>query len=143
MTDVPAAIPDTLPETSTVATEILLLLHVPPPVASDNAVIAPAQTRGIPVMLAGNGFTVTTRVLKQPVVESLYVMVVVPAETPVITPVPEIVATVVVLLVQVPLIVASLTVEVDDTHTLAAPDIGAGTSLTVIVNILKHPVPSV
>lgn len=49
-----------------VATEVLLLLHVPPDVAIDSAEVAPAQTLEAPVISAGSVSTVTTIVLKQP-----------------------------------------------------------------------------
>ena len=58
----PALTPYTFPEPSTVATDTLLLLHVPPVVASLRVLTAPAQTDAVPVMalLDGNGLTVTT-----------------------------------------------------------------------------------
>ena len=45
----------------------LLLLHVPPPVRSVNCVVSPAHTVIVPVIAVGNGFTVTTAVMIQPV----------------------------------------------------------------------------
>ena len=53
--------PDTTPDAkSTLACAILLLLHVPPPVASDNVVVPPTHTpANVPEMGAGRGFTVT------------------------------------------------------------------------------------
>jgi hypothetical protein len=41
---VPVAIPETIPAVLTDATEVLLLLHVPPAVASLNVTVLPAQT---------------------------------------------------------------------------------------------------
>ena len=67
MVDVPPAIPVTIPAASTVATAVLLLLHPPPPVASDNDVVSPAHTVLIPNIAVGNGVTVTTAVVVQPV----------------------------------------------------------------------------
>ena len=53
-------------DTPTVATEVLLLIHVPPAVASLNVVDDPIHTDVVPVMAAGSGLTVTTLVTKQP-----------------------------------------------------------------------------
>jgi hypothetical protein len=66
MVVVPAKTPDTtpVPET-TVATLVVLLLHVPPP-ASLSEVVEPTQTEGVPLIADGNGLTVTTRVAVQP-----------------------------------------------------------------------------
>ena len=54
--------PVTLPDASTVPTEEVTLLHAPPEAPSVNAVFAPAQTTGVPVMVPafGNALTVTT-----------------------------------------------------------------------------------
>ena len=49
-----------------VAIEILLLLQVPPGVGSLKRTDDPAQTMGVPVIVAGNGFTVTGLVVEQP-----------------------------------------------------------------------------
>ncbi len=48
---VPAATPVKVPVELTVAIELLLLLHTPPETASDNEVVAPGQTTGVPVMV--------------------------------------------------------------------------------------------
>ena len=42
-----------------VATVGVPLLHVPPVVASLNVVVEPSQTVNVPVILAGDGLTVT------------------------------------------------------------------------------------
>jgi len=56
---VPAATPVTTPAEVTVATDGLLLTHVPP-VVGDRVVVAPTQIGLLPVMLTvGNGLTVT------------------------------------------------------------------------------------
>ncbi len=47
----------------TVATAILALVHVPPPGLLANVVVAPSQTEAVPVIAAGNGFTVMILVL--------------------------------------------------------------------------------
>jgi hypothetical protein len=59
---VPAATPVTTPEVPTVATAVLLLLHVPPGVASVNEVVEPAQTDVVPVIAPTEPPTVTTTV---------------------------------------------------------------------------------
>ena len=49
-----------------VACPVLLLVQVPPAVASDKVAVEPIQTVVEPVMAAGNGFTVTTAVASEP-----------------------------------------------------------------------------
>ena len=58
----PAEIPVTLPDASTVPTKEVTLLHAPPTAASVKDVFAPAQSTGVPVMVPafGSAFTVTT-----------------------------------------------------------------------------------
>ncbi len=58
---VPAATPETMPVEPTVATAILLLVHVPPPVVLASAVLAPTHTVAVPVIAdtEGNELTVT------------------------------------------------------------------------------------
>ena len=51
----------------TVAHELLLLLQVPPAVASLRPIVEPVQTVFKPVMPAGAGLTVTGAVIAQPV----------------------------------------------------------------------------
>ncbi len=67
MVSAPAATPVTIPPVLTVATEVLLLLHVPPEVASESVMDDPSQTDAEPPIAAGNGLTVITTDLKQPV----------------------------------------------------------------------------
>jgi hypothetical protein len=56
-TERPAIVP-VLPLVLTVATPVLLLLHVPPGLGLDNAVLLPVHTDAIPVF-AARGLTVT------------------------------------------------------------------------------------
>ncbi len=60
----PAVMPATLPPVLTVATAILLLLQVPPEVASARRVAEPAHILSVPVMdpADGSGLTVTVAV---------------------------------------------------------------------------------
>ena len=67
MVVVPDVTPETIPElVPIVATLVLLLIHVPPPVL-ESVVVEPAQTVAVPVIADGNGLTVTTVVVIQPV----------------------------------------------------------------------------
>jgi hypothetical protein len=66
----------------------LVALEVPLP---DNVVVSPAQTVKVPE-IEGNGFIVTDAVWVHPLL-FMYVISVVPAVTPVITPLPLTVAT--------------------------------------------------
>ena len=60
MVVVPASIPETVPEpVSTTAIAVLLLLHVPPLVASLKVKRLPVHNVPAPVIDKGNGFTVT------------------------------------------------------------------------------------
>ena len=60
----PVATPVTTPELLTVATEVLLLLHVPPLTLSVNEVILPTDTVEVPVIVPADGaaFTITEAV---------------------------------------------------------------------------------
>jgi hypothetical protein len=48
-----------------VATEVLLLVHTPPPIELPRAIVSPAQIAVAPPM-TGNGLTVATLLTKQP-----------------------------------------------------------------------------
>ena len=124
---VPLVAPVTTPvELPTVATAGTVLLHTPPGVALLSVPGVPMQMIPLPVIGAGTGvaFTVTTAVTGPEA--TLYVIVVVPAETPVTIPDADpIVATAGVLDVQVPPGVASASVVVPVTHTVNVPVIGA------------------
>ena len=67
ITVVPVAIPITLPEASTDAMDGLLLLQVPPGVASVRLVDVPEQIPVTPVIAETPGFTVSTVVTKHAV----------------------------------------------------------------------------
>jgi len=63
----PAVLLETNPEDEPiVATVVLLLVHVPPPVASDKVVVDPAHSDVVPV-IGESGLTVTNVVALQPV----------------------------------------------------------------------------
>lgn len=89
MVALPGAIPVTVPfDTSTVATLLLLLLHVPPATELLNDKFCPAHTDELPVIDAGVPVTFTLAVafVPQPVV---YVIMATPLRTLVTTPVTE------------------------------------------------------
>ena len=85
MPDVPEAIPETIPVVDpTVAAAVLLLLQVPPVVASLKVTVDPAQT--LPeTVIADIGLTVTVCIAVHPVV-AVYVIFEVPLAIPVTTP---------------------------------------------------------
>jgi hypothetical protein len=83
---VPASTPVTTPVPApTVAMVVLLLVQVPPPVASDSDVVRPAQILVAPVMATGVGLTLITDDAEQPPAR-VYIIVDVPADTPVTVP---------------------------------------------------------
>jgi hypothetical protein len=53
-------------ELPAVATDVLLLLHAPPPVPSPKTVVEPAHTLITPVMAAGSGLMMTGLTATQP-----------------------------------------------------------------------------
>jgi hypothetical protein len=131
----PAVMPETTPvDEFTVATAVFADDHVPPPTGCDNVVVEPAQKVVVPVMLAGEFSIVRSRVVLQPTPETLYVIMVVPVPTEVISPVVELmVATAGLPLVQVPPAVAFVQVAVLPMQITSAPVGAAGGVFTVIV----------
>lgn len=68
MVVVPADMPVATPvEDPMVATDGVLLVHVPPEGAPNSEVTAPVHTEAMPTIADGIGFTVTARVVLQPV----------------------------------------------------------------------------
>ena len=69
MVTVPPDTPVTEPVvgTATLPIALLLLLHVPPPVPSDNVIVTPTHTCDAPLIAPGNGLTVIGAVMWQPV----------------------------------------------------------------------------
>lgn len=127
ITVVPFVLPYTRPVEDTVATDVVLLLQVPPGTASLSCVVEPGHTVVVP-KIAGRVPTVTVAVAVQP--PDVYDITAVPGATPPTVP-PATVATAVLLLLQVPPAVASLRCVVDDGHKAVTPVIGAG---PVVVN---------
>ena len=136
----PAATPVTTPAEVTVATDGLLLTHVPP-VVGDKVVVAPMHIELLPVMLTvGKALTVTAVVvLLQLVVDEVNVNVAEPAATPVTTPAEVIVATDGLLLTQVPPVVGDKVV-VDPIHIELLPvmlTVGKTFTVTAVVVLLQ------
>jgi hypothetical protein len=80
--DAVVPIPVTIPEASTVACAVLLLLHVPPAGVDASDVVSPIHTEGVPAIADGVGFTVTSDVVVHPVAVSVKAMVALPPDTP-------------------------------------------------------------
>ena len=141
MVTVPGVIPVTMPVPETIAIAVLLLLQEPPDVASVKSTVYPAHTDVVPVIAAGNGLTITTFDVAQPVVGKTYTTVAVPAETPVTIPDEETDAAPA--LIHVPSADVSVNAVVSPIQTDVIPVIGPGIAFTVIMVVAMHPVGSV
>lgn len=141
---VPATRPDTTPVPAPiVATEVALLLHVPPVLVLLSVVVAVAHTCVAPVIAAGVAFTVASAVRIQPP-GNMYVIIALPAVTPVTTPkLASTVAIDVLPLVHVPPVVALARVVVNPSHTCKPPVITAGSGFTVATSVRIQPVASI
>ncbi len=116
----------------TVATDVLLLIHVPPLVASVSVIAIPVQSRVFPEIDAGDGLTVTIVVAVQPET-TVNVIVAVPNATPVTVPELITVATDVLLLDHDKgLAEASVNCVVAFAHTEVIPVIAEGAGATVL-----------
>ena len=94
------------------------------------------------MIVAGNGFTVTTAVVIQPVDTNLYVIIAVPdapvpSTTPVVDPTLAVPGA---LLLHVPTVVISLNVVDSPEHTDIVPVMFAGNELIVIIEVVMQPV---
>ena len=145
MVAVPAVTPLTVPVPEPiVATALLLLLQAPNDELFASVVVDATHTVGVPVMVAGNGLTVNTDVVIQPVAVKVYVIIVVPAAAPVTMPVDALtVATDVLLLAHVPVPDVLLNVDVALIQLDSVPSIAVGNGFTVTAVVIKQPVPSV
>jgi hypothetical protein len=136
---VPTVTPVTFPDPSTVALLVLLLLQVPPAVASVKAIVVPAHSDVAPEIPPKFGFTVTTNEAVQPE-PSVYIIVAVPEAKP--DTIPVVVPTEAInagLLLQVPFDTASLNVIVYPTQTDDAPNTAVGAELTATVAVRAQP----
>ena len=118
---------------------VLLALHTPLPVVQLSVVVNPAHTIIVPVIAAGTGFTVTVFVLMQPV-GKVYVIIEVPADTPVTIPDDEPTVALPLPALHAPLPVLSLSVVPEPAHTIALPVIIDGSGLTVTTAVALQPV---
>ena len=64
---VPVLMPVTMPVALSTVAPMLVLLHVPPVLASVSVVVRPAHTVGVPPIVGGVGLMVTSVVIAQPV----------------------------------------------------------------------------
>lgn len=128
--------PVTRPPAVTVAVPVLLLLHAPPAGLVANVVLAPTQMTVVPVIAAGLIFTVSVTVLVHPLLPK-HVIVAVPADTPVTTPVDNAtVATATLELVHVEPTIDEPNVRFAPTQTVAGPGTeiaGAGNTVATLV----------
>jgi hypothetical protein len=116
---------------------------MPPVVIIPSVVGEPAHTVITPVIAAGLAFTVIALMTIHPE-PSEYVIVTLPAATPVTTPVEEpTIALVTALLVHTPPPMESVNVVESLVHTVDAPLIVLGAPLTVIVFVVSQPVSKV
>jgi hypothetical protein len=141
MVTVPAATPPIAPvPLPAVATAVLLLLQLPPAVASLSVMVSPAHTAVLPVIANGKGKTVNGDAAIQPV-GNVYVIFVVPAVIAYTVPDEEaMVAIAVLLLLHVPPAVASDRLVVVPAHIPEGPVIIEGSGLTVTVTMAMQPV---
>ena len=131
-----ATMPELLP---IVATAVLLLIQVPKGELL-NVVDAPAQTEVRPTIAVGSAFTVAAMLVRQvPPIE--YVTFAVPAVSPFTIPVVDPTPTLPLpaLPLQVPPVVALLSVVEAPAHSVLTPAIGGGPVLMVIVVVVMQP----
>ena len=140
---VPAAIPVTVPaEGSIVPTDRLLLVQVPPLVASLRVTEPAGQIAELFVIEEGVVLTVTTAVMIH-VLVPVYLTVAVPALTPYTRPDGLTVAVPVGLMLQVPPVVASDRKLAPVVQTPNVPKIEVGRAFTVTLYVVEQPVGSV
>ena len=113
----------------------MLLLQVPPAVASVRVIVDDSHTALLPPIAAGSGLTVAVAVTIQPD-GNVYEIVALPAVPPVTTPDGLTDATPALLLDHTPPLVLWLRLVVEPEHTLSVPPIPAGVGNTVIPNVL-------
>ena len=133
---VPADTPVTVPEAEPmVATAVLVLLQVPPEVASLNVVVKPTHTVEVPEIAAGKGLTVTLVTARHPVL-STYEITATPPVIPVTVPeVASMVAIAVLELLHVPPPGRSVRKVMEPAQTVVVPLMAKGVVLTVTVAV--------
>jgi hypothetical protein len=148
MVDEPVATPVTKPVLLTVATRVFELLQLPPVAASVSWVVAPPHTVKVPVIVPAVIEELTVTIFVAEALPQLfvtaYVIVAVPAETPVTIPVLPTVATPVAPELHTPPLTASLSVMGVLVQSMDAPEMlpAPGNAFTVItvVNVLPDTV---
>ena len=141
--------PVTAPSGSTVAMAVLLLLHTPSGVVSDNNDDKPEQVIAVPVMAltVGTGLTVTAKVaVAVPQILLMpYMMTAAPGATPVTLPEASTDAIVASLLLHVPRAVVSPNAHVAPAHIADVPvmAVTAAKGLTVITEVTELLQPNV
>ena len=152
MIAVPAVLPLTTPvEASTVAIPVALLDQLPPDTVEVNVVVPPTQIPCVPLRVPADGVAVTVTDLvavafaQPPVPFLVYVMIAVPAVTPLTTPVEAFtVAIPVALLDQLPPDTVEVNVVVPPTQTPCVPlMVPADAGLVTVMVPLAVPVPPV
>jgi hypothetical protein len=144
VTPVGPAADTTPPGEVTVAVVVVALAHVPPTGAPVKVVVPdPPHILRLPE-ITGEAFTVTTAVIVHWLASanSVYVTVVVPATVPIPVTIPVADPTLAKAFVplQVPGVVASVSVVEAPVHTFRTPPMAAGSAFTVIVCVAVHPV---
>lgn len=137
ITELPASSAVTAPEEEPMmATDPLLLVHVPVPDALVSVVVVPEQSVREPPIAAGSATTVTVRVATQPSAD-VNVIVVVPAATPVTMPV--VASTPAIAVLALPQVPDAVLVTVVDApwHIEAVPPIAGGSALTVTTRVAE------
>ena len=142
---VPEETPETLPEASTVATAMLLLLHVPPVTASVKVDVVPVQTKVRPEIVPASAevptVTPAVTIAEPQLVVTVYVIVAEPVATPVTTPVAETVAIEILLLLHVPPLTASARVVVAPVQTDVVPVILPAVPEPTVTEVVALAVP--
>lgn len=138
----PALTPVTTPLPEMVATDGVLLLHVPPDTLFESVVVEPIPTLVAPVIEPGVRPLVTIMFLTEyvgQVPDNQYVIHAVPADTPVTTPEELTVAVAEELLLHVPPDIVVVIAAVPPIHTLDGPVMeSAGVPTTVTTLVTEH-----
>jgi hypothetical protein len=149
---VPDATPVTTPDALTVATDAEEELHTPPPAVLARAVVDPAQTVAVPVMVPAEGAALTVivcvAVAVPPLPETVYEIVAEPGAIPVTTPVELTEAIPVADELQTPPVTVLESAIEDPAQTTVPPDMvpadtAAAPTVTDVVPVAAQPPPPV
>lgn len=130
-----------LPVAVTVATEILLLVHTPPPIVELKVAVPSVQILGVDAIMSGVSSMLTDVVAMQEPIA--YVIRAMPGAIPVITPLLETLATVASEEVHTPPFIVLLKGAVFPVQICPFPVMGEGAGAIVIVAVVMHPPESV